>query len=101
MTKRTPLHEAHLAAGARMVDFGGWDMPLHYGSQIDEHHTVRRDAGMFDVSHMTVVDLRGAHARALLAELLANDIGKLTASGAALYSCMLNERGGVIDDLIA
>jgi aminomethyltransferase len=100
MTNHTPLHDAHLAAGARMVDFGGWDMPLHYGSQIEEHHAVRRDAGMFDVSHMTVVDLRGEHTRAFLAELLANDIGKLTASGAALYGCMLNERGGVIDDLI-
>jgi len=100
MGKRTPLYESHLALGARMVDFGGWDMPVHYGSQIDEHHAVRRDAGMFDVSHMTVVDLRGARTRALLLELLANDVGKLTSPGSALYTCMLNERGGVIDDLI-
>jgi len=100
MGKRTPLHESHVALGARMVDFGGWDMPVHYGSQIDEHHAVRRDAGMFDVSHMTVVDLRGARTRPLLLELLANDVGKLTTSGSALYTCMLNERGGVIDDLI-
>ena len=100
MAQRTPLHDAHLAAGARMVDFGGWDMPLHYGSQIDEHHAVRRDAGMFDVSHMTIVDLRGPGARDLLLELLANDAGKLVTPGGALYGCMLNERGGVIDDLI-
>ena len=83
-----------------MVDFGGWDMPVHYGSQIDEHHAVRRDAGMFDVSHMAVVDLHGARTRPFLLELLANDVGKLRRPGAALYTCMLNERGGVIDDLI-
>jgi aminomethyltransferase len=101
MGRRTPLYESHLARGARMVDFGGWDMPVHYGSQIDEHHAVRRDAGMFDVSHMAVVDLHGARARPFLLELLANDVGKLATPGAALYTCMLNERGGVIDDLIA
>jgi aminomethyltransferase len=101
MGKRTPLYESHLARGARMVDFGGWDMPVHYGSQIDEHHAVRRDAGMFDVSHMAVVDLHGARTRPFLLELVANDVGKLATPGAALYTCMLNERGGVIDDLIA
>lgn len=100
MTKQTILNATHRAAGAKMVDFGGWDMPLNYGSQIEEHHAVRRDAGMFDVSHMTVVDLRGARTREFLRRLLANDIGKLKKSGKALYSCMLNERGGVIDDLI-
>jgi aminomethyltransferase len=100
MGNRTPLYDSHVALGARMVDFGGWDMPVHYGSQIDEHHAVRRDAGMFDVSHMTVVDLRGERTRPLLLELLANDVSKLTISGSALYTCMLNERGGVIDDLI-
>ncbi|HEX5353187.1 MAG TPA: glycine cleavage system aminomethyltransferase GcvT [Rhodanobacteraceae bacterium] len=100
MTKQTVLNASHRAAGARMVDFGGWDMPLHYGSQIEEHHAVRRDAGMFDVSHMTVVDLRGARCRDFLRRLLANDIGKLKTPGKALYSCMLNEHGGVIDDLI-
>ena len=84
-----------------MVDFAGWDMPLHYGSQIEEHHQVRRQAGMFDVSHMLAIDLEGEGARPLLLKLLANDIGKLAAPGRALYSCMLNERGGVIDDLIA
>ena len=100
MTKQTILNATHRAAGAKMVDFGGWDMPLNYGSQIEEHHAVRRDAGMFDVSHMTVVDLRGARCREFLKHLLANDIGKLKKPGKALYSCMLNERGGVIDDLI-
>ncbi len=84
-----------------MVDFGGWDMPVGYGSQIEEHHAVRRDAGMFDVSHMCTVDLRGAAVRALLLRLLANDVGRLTAPGKALYTCMLRPDGGVIDDLIA
>jgi aminomethyltransferase len=83
-----------------MVDFGGWDMPVAYGSQIEEHHAVRRGAGVFDVSHMGIVDLRGARSRELLRELLANDVARLNLPGRALYSCMLNERGGVIDDLI-
>jgi len=99
--RRTPLYDAHLAAGARMVDFVGWAMPINYGSQIDEHHQVRNDAGMFDVSHMTVVDIRGKQARPFLSKLLANDVARLRERGKALYSCMLNERGGVIDDLIA
>ncbi len=86
--------------GARIVDFGGWDMPVHYGSQIDEHHAVREDAGMFDVSHMTVVDVRGDGARDWLRTLLANDVARLKKPGKALYSCMLNDDGGVIDDLI-
>jgi aminomethyltransferase len=97
---KTPLFETHVAAGARMVDFGGWDMPVNYGSQIEEHHAVRRDAGMFDVSHMLPIDVTGAKARDFLRHLLANDVAKLKESGKALYSCMLNERGGVIDDLI-
>ncbi len=84
-----------------MVDFGGWDMPVGYGSQIEEHHAVRRDAGMFDVSHMCTVDLRGAGVRPLLLRLLANDVGRLKTPGKALYSCMLRPDGGVIDDLIA
>jgi aminomethyltransferase len=100
MTQKTVLNATHRALGAKMVDFGGWDMPLNYGSQIEEHHVVRRDAGMFDVSHMTVVDLHGANTRAFLRQLLANGIDKLKVSGKALYSCMLNEAGGVIDDLI-
>ncbi len=99
MGKRTPLFETH-AAGAKMVDFGGWDMPLHYGSQLEEHHQVRRDAGMFDVSHMTIVDLRGERVQDFLRYLVANNIDKLKLPGGALYTCMLNERGGVIDDLI-
>ena len=101
MGDRTPLFEEHQRLGARIVDFGGWDMPLHYGSQIDEHHAVRRRAGMFDVSHMTVVDIDGADARPWLRHLLANDVDRLQEPGRALYSCMLNETGGVIDDLIA
>jgi aminomethyltransferase len=97
---RTPLYETHLAAHARMVDFGGWDMPVNYGSQLEEHHQVRRDAGMFDVSHMLIIDLRGPRVREFLRTLLANDVAKLKEQGKALYSCMLNEAGGVIDDLI-
>ena len=100
MDKKTILNETHREMGARMVPFGGWDMPVHYGSQIDEHHAVRRDAGMFDVSHMTVVDLRGDQVRDFLRHLLANDVGKLKTPGKALYSCMLREDGGIIDDLI-
>ena len=99
--RRTPLYDQHVAAGARLVDFGGWEMPVGYGSQIEEHHAVRRDAGMFDVSHMCTVDLRGAGVRPLLLRLLANDVGRLTTPGKALYSCMLRPEGGVIDDLIA
>ncbi|MEO8342878.1 MAG: glycine cleavage system aminomethyltransferase GcvT, partial [Gallionella sp.] len=98
--KQTPLNAAHRAMGAKMVDFGGWDMPVNYGSQIDEHHQVRNDSGMFDVSHMRVVDLRGNGVRSFLRYLLANNVDKLTQSGKALYSCMLLENGGVIDDLI-
>jgi aminomethyltransferase len=101
MGKRTPLFELHQADNARIIDFGGWDMPVDYGSQIEEHHAVRKDAGMFDVSHMCAVDLRGAGARPLLLRLLANDVSRLTAPGKALYSCMLRPDGGVIDDLIA
>jgi len=100
MTQHTVLNATHRALGAKMVDFGGWDMPLNYGSQIEEHHAVRRDAGMFDVSHMTVVDLHGADTRAFLRRLLANNVDKLRVPGKALYSCMLTEQGGVIDDLI-
>lgn len=98
--KQTPLHAAHLVAGARMVDFAGWDMPVNYGSQIEEHHAVRRDAGMFDVSHMLSIDLSGPDATPFLRQLLGNDVIKLKEPGKALYSCMLNTEGGVIDDLI-
>lgn len=100
MGHRTALYQNHLDAGAKMVDFGGWDMPIHYGSQIEEHHAVRTAIGMFDVSHMTVVDITGADAKVFLQKLLANDVAKLTSPGKALYSGMLNENGGVIDDLI-
>jgi aminomethyltransferase len=98
--RRTPLFPLHQELGARIVDFGGWDMPVQYSSQIGEHHAVRRAAGVFDVSHMCVVDLAGARVRAFLQQLLANDVGRLTAPGKALYSCMLNEQGGVLDDLL-
>ena len=100
MGKRTPLYDMHVAQDAKIVDFGGWDMPINYGSQIEEHHQVRNDAGMFDVSHMTVVDLDGEGSRDFLRYLLANDVARLKDEGKALYSCMLNEQGGVIDDLI-
>jgi len=100
MGQRTPLYDLHLALGAKMVDFGGWDMPLHYGSQVEEHHQVRRDCGVFDVSHMTVIDVGGAQAKAWLQHLLANDVERLHSPGRALYSTMLNEQGGIVDDMI-
>jgi aminomethyltransferase len=98
--KHTPLNATHRALNARMVDFGGWDMPVNYGSQIDEHRAVRTDAGMFDVSHMCVVDFRGERVRAFFEYAIANNVGKLQTAGRALYSCLLNPNGGVIDDLI-
>ena len=97
---KTPFYDLHLQAGAKIVDFGGWDMPLHYGSQLDEHHLVRQKAGMFDVSHMTIVDITGVDATPFLRQLLANDVQKIKIPGKALYSGMLNENGCVIDDLI-
>src|SRR3990167_1988958 len=100
MTKQTVFNPTHRALGAKTVDFGGWDMPIHYGSQIDEHHQVRRDAGMFDVSHMTVLDMHGDKVRPFLRLLVANSVDKLTKSGKALYSAMLDDSGGVVDDLI-
>lgn len=100
MVKNTPLHAAHLASGAKMVDFHGWNMPLHYGSQLKEHEAVRTDAGMFDVSHMTVVDILGAGGRQFLRKLLTNDVDRLEHVGRALYSCLCNEHGGILDDLI-
>lgn len=100
MGHKTPLYQAHIDAQGKIVDFGGWDMPIHYGSQIQEHKAVREDAGMFDVSHMTVVDITGSDATAYLQYLLANDVAKLKTEGKALYTGILNEQGGVIDDLI-
>jgi len=100
MSQRTCLFENHLKHKAKIVDFAGWEMPINYGSQLEEHHQVRNDAGMFDVSHMTVVDLEGEQVIAFLQRLLANDVAKLKTPGKALYSAMLNEQGGVIDDLI-
>jgi aminomethyltransferase len=98
--KQTPLNALHRELGAKMVDFGGWDMPVNYGSQIEEHHAVRRNCGLFDVSHMLPVDFKGAGVRDFLRGLVANNVDKLQTPGKALYSCMLNEAGGVIDDLI-
>jgi len=100
MGKKTPKYDKHVEAGAKIVDFGGWDMPLHYGSQKEEHYAVRQHAGMFDVSHMTIVDLQGERAKEFLQHLLANDVARLQDQGKALYTCMLTEGGGVIDDLI-
>ncbi len=98
--KTTPLYSVHVEMGAKLVDFAGWNMPLHYGSQLEEHHRVRRDAGMFDVSHMLAVDVTGAGARNFLRRMLANDVARLAKPGKALYSCMLREDAGVLDDLI-
>jgi aminomethyltransferase len=100
MGQKTALYDSHVAAGGKIVDFAGWEMPIHYGSQIEEHHQVRKDAGMFDVSHMTVVDFTGSGTRDFLRHVLANDVNRLQKPGKALYSCMLNEQAGVIDDLI-
>ena len=98
--QRTPLFDKHLESNGKMVDFAGWEMPINYGSQVQEHHQVRKDAGMFDVSHMVVLDLTGIKTKEFLQYLLANDVAKLKDSGKALYSGMLNQEGGVIDDLI-
>ena len=100
MARQTPLYRLHQELGARIIDFGGWDMPVQYSSQIGEHHAVRRAAGVFDVSHMGILDLRGSGVRIFLQQLLANDVAKLKTPGKALYSCMLNEQAGVLDDLI-
>lgn len=98
--KRTPLYQSHVDSDGKLVDFSGWELPIHYGSQIEEHEAVRNDAGMFDVSHMVIVDVKGTDAKAWLQKLLANDVNKLKTVGKALYSPMLNEQGGIIDDLI-
>lgn len=100
MGTHTCLFDRHAAAGAKIVDFSGWDMPLHYGSQIEEHNRVRNAAGVFDVSHMTVTDVAGGDAEDWLRYLLANDVARLEAPGKALYSLLLNHDGGVVDDLI-
>lgn len=100
MTEKTVLNEVHRRSGARMVDFGGWDMPVNYGSQIEEHHAVRTNCGMFDVSHMCAVDVVGPDAKPFLHRLVANNVDKLKVAGKALYSAMLNEAGNVVDDLI-
>ncbi len=100
MVKQTPLHDLHVAAGGRMVGFAGWRMPIQYRSQLEEHRAVRERAGVFDISHMGVVDIAGRQARDYLRHLIANDVARLKSAGEALYTCLLNERGGVLDDLI-
>lgn len=100
MALRTALFDEHQKLKAKIVDFAGWDMPLNYGSQIEEHNQIRNDAGMFDVSHMAAVDIKGERAKEFLRYLLANDVAKLKEPGKALYTCMCNEKGGIIDDLI-
>ncbi|MCZ6855337.1 MAG: hypothetical protein O7G86_15605, partial [Gammaproteobacteria bacterium] len=100
MSRRTPLHAAHLEAGGKMVDFAGWQMPLNYGSQIREHHVVRQSAGMFDVSHMTVIEVSGTGSCEFLRRMVANDVARLDRDGRALYGTLLNDEGGVVDDLI-
>ncbi|MGG2018581.1 hypothetical protein AB1J88_00580 [Pseudomonas sp. S8] len=100
MGQRTPLYDLHLALGAKMVDFGGWDMPLHYGSQVEEHHEVRRDCGVFDVPHMTVIDVTGVQGKACCSICWPMTSSRLHRPGRALYSTMLNERGGIVDDMI-
>jgi Glycine cleavage system T protein (aminomethyltransferase) len=97
--KRTFLNQAHVDQGGKLVDFSGWSLPIHYGSQIKEHLAVRHGVGIFDVSHMTIIDCKGPMVRDFLRRVLANDVGSL-AINQALYSVLLNERGGVVDDLI-
>ncbi len=94
MSNKTPLYDQYIAMGAKMVDFAGWEMPLQYGSQIEEHRQVRTGTGLFDVSHMVVSDLKGSAAREFLRRLAANNVDKLHTRGKALYSCMLNDAGG-------
>ncbi len=98
--QQTALHEFHRRHHARMVDFAGWDMPVSYKSVLEEHHAVRQHAGLFDVSHMTLLEIRGADARDCLRMLLANDVARLSRPGQAMYSAMLNEQAGILDDVI-
>src|SRR5213593_4218411 len=97
--RRTPLHDRHVALGARLVPFAGWEMPVQYEGVIPEHRTVRTDAGVFDVSHMGEIEIEGPTARDLLQGLLSNDVDRL-AVGDAQYTLLTNEGGGIVDDLI-
>src|SRR4051812_35037570 len=97
---QTPLHDRHVALGARMVPFAGWEMPVRYEGVIPEHRAVRTDAGVFDVSHMGEVEVEGPRATELLQGLLSNDLDRL-APGQAQYTLLTNEQGGIVDDLIA
>lgn len=100
MSQHTPLYQQHLDLNGQMVDFAGWQLPARYQGLMEEHHAVRGDVGVFDVSHMTIMDIQGAEAAAFLRRLVANNVDKLTTPGKALYTCMLNEQGGIMDDLI-
>jgi aminomethyltransferase len=97
---RTPLHDRHVALGARMVPFAGWEMPVQYEGVIQEHRAVRTDSGVFDVSHMGEIEVEGPRAQQLLQGLLSNDLDRIDAGGAQ-YTLLTNERGGIVDDLIA
>jgi aminomethyltransferase len=97
--RRTPLHDRHVALGARMVPFAGWEMPVQYEGVIQEHRAVRQDAGAFDVSHMGELEVEGPRAAELLQSLLSNDLGRIE-PGQAQYTLLTNERGGIVDDLI-
>jgi aminomethyltransferase len=98
--QRTPLHDRHVAARARLVPFAGWEMPVQYEGVIEEHRAVRGDAGVFDVSHMGEIEVEGPRTRELLQSLLSNDLDKIE-PGRAQYTLLTNERGGILDDLIA
>src|SRR5690242_3389000 len=98
MAQRTPLYDLHVRLGGRIVEFGGWELPVQYSSIVDEHRAVREHAGLFDVSHLGRVELRGAGALETLQRLATNDASKLEV-GRAQYSLLLNDRGGIVDDI--
>src|ERR1700675_4523873 len=97
--RQTPLHDRHVALGARMVPFAGWEMPVQYEGVLAEHRAVRTDAGVFDVSHMGEIEVEGPQASELLQRMLSNDLARL-APGKAQYTLLTNETGGIIDDAI-
>lgn len=100
MGQPTPLHDVHIALGAKMIERDGWNMPLHYGDQVDEHHQVRTACGVFDVSHLCVLDVGGSAAQAWLSLHLSNDVGRLAQPGQAQYSLLLSETGGILADVL-
>src|SRR3989442_5758013 len=96
---RTPLFDRHVALGARMVPFAGWEMPVQYAGVIPEHRAVRAGCGVFDVSHMGELEVEGPRAADLLQELLSNDLARVEIGGAQ-YTLLTNEDAGIVDDLI-